>query len=487
MSLEFECPFCAQPIEADESAAGCDIECPTCGQVFTLAAPAAPTPVVTPAVRPRSPDTHPHHRPHHPSDRRAEAREERKAKMAIATVLIGAPLVLGGVAWAINDLKNYEPPEKPQKPSVATELFQAAKELEKQSKALESAKVEAFKAKELRDAPLIEARNKYAEFQAMRPAFRRFLTEGPCKGDASIADEVIKEMDTSWKDVIAKYSDPDPGNDPASAEGEFNHQMQTRMAGNPAIFRWVLAHAGDGFGRGLRTARRDARRDAVKQGVPEILASGKYSSTGTGFWISQDGWLLSNEHVTGDATTVDLRLTDGKTLKASVVKTDPKNDIALLKANTSVTAWLPLTEGEPVMGETVFTIGYPNTAIQGVEPKFTDGRVSSLTGLQDNKNFYQTTVPVQPGNSGGPLVHSKSGWVVGIVSARLNGGLIAAAAGTSPENVSYALKTPVIRPFIQGVAEARKVLDRKLAPPAPGDEKAAIERARASTVLILVE
>lgn len=128
------------------------------------------------------------------------------------------------------------------------------------------------------------------------------------------------------------------------------------------------------------------------------------------------------------------------------------------------------------MGASVFTIGFPNATLQGVEPKFTDGRISSLTGFRDEKDSYQVSVPIQPGNSGGPLVDMKAGHAIGITSAILGGG----------DNVGYAIKGRVALGLIEGVPEAKNSLAASPMP-AGGDESAMIARVKSATVLVLVK
>ena len=94
-----------------------------------------------------------------------------------------------------------------------------------------------------------------------------------------------------------------------------------------------------------------------------------------------------------------------------------------------------LTEKTDV-GEKVFTIGYPLNDVMGINYKVTDGIISSKSGIADDVRYYQVSVPLQPGNSGGPLFN-KEGNVIGITSARLNG----QAVGTQIENVNYAIKS----------------------------------------------
>lgn len=118
---------------------------------------------------------------------------------------------------------------------------------------------------------------------------------------------------------------------------------------------------------------------------------------------------------------------------------DSKNDVALLKVDDD--KFKGLTEipysliEKAEIGEKAFTIGYPLNDVMGTNYKVTDGIVSSISGIDDDMRYYQISVPLQPGNSGGPLFNS-SGDVIGITSARLN----SKAVGTEIENVNYAIK-----------------------------------------------
>jgi TPR repeat protein len=148
---------------------------------------------------------------------------------------------------------------------------------------------------------------------------------------------------------------------------------------------------------------------------------------GTAFFVSVDGYLLSNYHVVEGASTVKVKTSSG-ILRASVVKTDPVNDIAVLKVSGSFRA-LPLASRREVkLGETVFTVGFPNIQLQGREPKLTKGEISSLSGAQDDPRHFQISVAVQPGNSGGPLVDG-FGNVIGIVTAQLSDAAALRSAG----------------------------------------------------------
>ncbi len=172
------------------------------------------------------------------------------------------------------------------------------------------------------------------------------------------------------------------------------------------------------------------------------IKSDKSKASGSGFFISTTGIVATNAHVIEDASKIELIIANELgtfTYKAKVLLTDSKNDVALIQvddASFKGLSTLPYSLAEKTdVGEKVFTIGYPLNDIMGTNYKVTDGIISSKSGIADDVRYYQISVPVQPGNSGGPLFN-KDGNVIGITSAKLN----SKAVGTSIENVNYAIK-----------------------------------------------
>jgi hypothetical protein len=174
-------------------------------------------------------------------------------------------------------------------------------------------------------------------------------------------------------------------------------------------------------------------------------------SSGTGFFITEDGYLITNEHVAGNGAQVRL-VTQAGFLAAKVVKVDAANDLALLKVEGKFAA-LPVASSRAVnMGSTVATVGFPNIGLQGFAPKLAKGEIAALSGAQDDSRYFQISVPVQPGNSGGGLVDER-GNVVGVVSAKLSAAAALAASGALPENVNYAVKSSLLLSFLESVPE----------------------------------
>lgn len=158
---------------------------------------------------------------------------------------------------------------------------------------------------------------------------------------------------------------------------------------------------------------------------------------GTGVIISKSGYLITNSHVINEASLIKIQLGE-ITLNASVIFNDIENDIALLalQSDGNITQdFSPLYFNRtlPLIGDDVLALGFPLLNSMGYELKLTTGTISSLDGMEDDKRYIQFSAPVDPGNSGGPLLNS-SGEVIGIVSAKHSTGT----------NVGYALKTSFI-------------------------------------------
>ena len=206
------------------------------------------------------------------------------------------------------------------------------------------------------------------------------------------------------------------------------------------------------------------------------------TASGTGFFISDDGYLISNHHVVKDATKVRLVTITG-TISAKVVKVDAANDLALLKAEGRFAA-LPIAASRAMkLGGTVATVGFPNIGLQGFAPKLAKGEIASLSGAGDDARYFQISVPVQPGNSGGALV-DEHGNVVGVVSAKLNAAAALASSGSLPENVNYAVKSGYLLSFLESVPDVSAKLKE-----ANGKEikfEEVVERAKQAAVLVLV-
>lgn len=159
------------------------------------------------------------------------------------------------------------------------------------------------------------------------------------------------------------------------------------------------------------------RRDRVQQRQVQSL--------GSGFVISADGYIVTNDHVAGSATKITVAFTDGTTLEGRLIGSDPVSDIALIKVDPrDDLPHLKFAESEkPIVGEWVIALGNPFGLFEASEPSVTVGVVSAtgrnLESTRDGRvyqDMIQTDAAINRGNSGGPLVNAM-GEVIGVNTA----------------------------------------------------------------------
>jgi S1-C subfamily serine protease len=171
-------------------------------------------------------------------------------------------------------------------------------------------------------------------------------------------------------------------------------------------------------------------------------------STGTGFFISED-CIITCSHVVNDARTITI-VKNGVKINAQMIINNPSLDFALLKiegykSNKYFTASKFLNEN---IGNKLYTLGFPLSNILGSEIKVTDGIISSKTGINSDPIYFQMSAPIQPGNSGGPIINDKYA-VIGIVSSKVSDLYVMQNTGVVPQNVNFGVKSDYILPIIE--------------------------------------
>lgn len=208
-------------------------------------------------------------------------------------------------------------------------------------------------------------------------------------------------------------------------------------------------------------------------------SNGFITSFGTGFFISIDGLFVTAAHVVKDADSIQVYW-QSKDYPAKRVFVDETLDVAVLKVDGIQSPQvLSLSSSSTVKtGDDVFTLGFPQVQLQGVEAKYTNGTISSLSGMGNDPKYFQISAPVQPGNSGGPLL-DRQGRVVGLINSRLDDINTLLETGAIPQNVNYALKSSFILPLLESLP------DIQLEKPTESDKAAAIEKAKNAVGLVV--
>ena len=205
-------------------------------------------------------------------------------------------------------------------------------------------------------------------------------------------------------------------------------------------------------------------------------------SSGSGIFITQAGHLLTNAHVVSDCAAISVKTNDGGTA-AHVVATDEKDDLAILKVDGGAARTAALRIRRPLRaGESVVVFGFPLSGILATTGNATTGIVTALAGPRDDPRLIQISAPVQPGNSGGPVLDA-SGYLIGIVVSRLGSLHIAQRFHDLPQNVNFAIKTSTAANFLDAHGIAYKS--------APGEKELPIpdivEQARGFSVQVLCQ
>lgn len=165
---------------------------------------------------------------------------------------------------------------------------------------------------------------------------------------------------------------------------------------------------------------------------------------GSGFIVSKQGYVLTNNHVVEGCR--NLVTSDGRTL--TMVDRRPLVDLALLKLDATPPNVAIFRSGPPPKaGDTVFAFGFPLPDILSSEGNISTGILSAIAGVNNNVQLVQISAPVQPGNSGGPLLDS-DGHIIGVVVAKLDSLAIARLTGDMPQNINFAVHWAEVKAFL---------------------------------------
>jgi S1-C subfamily serine protease len=225
----------------------------------------------------------------------------------------------------------------------------------------------------------------------------------------------------------------------------------TSSTGRPVAFTYGLSREQSARYLGLGRAGIPATAGGTAPAAPR--AASARTSTGTGFFVSRQGHVMTNEHVVRGCTNLRVVQLSGGTLPARTVAADAANDLAVIKVEGTSPDVASFRVGGVRQGETVVAYGFPLSGMVTSGGTFTTGTVSALAGLGDDTRYFQLSVPLQPGNSGGPVLDG-TGAIAGVATSTISPRAVARQTGGAvPQNVNFALKADVARTFLdaQGV------------------------------------
>lgn len=197
--------------------------------------------------------------------------------------------------------------------------------------------------------------------------------------------------------------------------------------------------------RDMNTVKRDvSKQNMVLRDISGNVIGGDPASINnygaTGFLISTDGYVVTNHHVVNGADSVHLQNAKGESYQARVIYMDSHSDLAILKINDSTfqamkTIPYAFKEQASELGEDVFTLGFPRD-----ESVYGQGYLSSMSGYSGDTSAYQISIPLNPGNSGGPLLDSR-GNIIGIISGKQAGS----------DGTAFAIKTKILSETLEQI------------------------------------
>ena len=211
-------------------------------------------------------------------------------------------------------------------------------------------------------------------------------------------------------------------------------------------------------------------------------------STGTGFLFSLSDYVITSYHVVHGSKSISIRLTNGEKIDATITVQDTHNDIAILKLSqppTSRQNIITLGDSNSVKtGDRVFTYGFPLVGLLGNgEPRYSEGFVSSLSGISNDPRLFQVSIPIQPGNSGGPVFNEK-GELIGIATSSIDADKTKKVFGSSPQNVNFAIKSSYVNSLLTNLPDT--FIKHKGIVPVPIEKSSFKERVKNDIVLVEV-
>ena len=198
----------------------------------------------------------------------------------------------------------------------------------------------------------------------------------------------------------------------------------------------------------LEEKRKAEEKRLAEQKKKEEEKEKLYSvSSGTGFFITDNGYVVTNNHVTNFCNTNDIHY-NGLVYETILIANDPINDLSLLKANLKTNYKFYFAKDDIGLLEDIYIAGFPFGYDLSTSVKVTQGIVSALSGLENNFSRFQVDAALQKGNSGGPII-DMNGNVVGVAVEKANYKYILENYDAIPENLNFGIKLSTLQTFLK--------------------------------------
>ena len=177
------------------------------------------------------------------------------------------------------------------------------------------------------------------------------------------------------------------------------------------------------------------QKPKIQVGDNEVVPA----ASGSGFYITSSGYILTNNHVIEGCRKISLTY-NGKEFEANIIATDTKNDLAILKSNVRPKKFYKISEEDPKLLDNVIIAGYPLGKKVSAAIKTSKGSITSLAGFGDNYSNFQTDAALNQGNSGGPIMN-ESGNVIGVAVANYG-------KQSGVESFNFGIKSSTVKSFV---------------------------------------
>jgi S1-C subfamily serine protease len=202
-------------------------------------------------------------------------------------------------------------------------------------------------------------------------------------------------------------------------------------------------------------ARRIGRvQTAIQHSETPLVPDRRLTSIGTGFFVTAQGHLVTNNHVIDECAVLTVEATNGENARADLLAAEPRIDLAIVKTSLpppAVAAFRP--PGPLAAGSRADLVGYPTQGVAPITPFFTKGDILEPAGRPPNAARFMIRGDVRGGNSGGPVL-DLSGAVIGVIFAEPNTPKIFKETGQVVKDIGYAIRNAVVLDFLDrhGVA-----------------------------------